>query len=330
MPKVIRFHEIGGPENLKIEEVPSREPGPGEVKLRVEAVGLNRAESLYYRGQYLEKPELPSRLGYEAAGVVESAGPGVDKSWIGKHVATIPGFSQNKYGVLAEEAIVPASVLGEYPQKLSIIEAAAIWMQYVTAWGALVHFGKLTKSDYVVIPAASSSVGLAAIQIVKDAGAIPIATTRTSQKRNELSSLGADYIIVTEEEDLVVRVKEITAGKGARLIFDPVAGPFVEKLAQAAAEQGIIFEYGALSLAPTPFPFFLALRKGLTIRGYTLHEISADPQALAAAKKYIYDRLADGRFRPKVAKTFPFAKSVEAYKYLESNAQIGKIVITIR
>lgn len=330
MPKVIRFHEIGGPENLKIEEVPSREPGPGEVKLRVEAVGLNRAESLYYRGQYLEKPELPSRLGYEAAGVVESVGPGVDKSWIGKHVATIPGFSQNKYGVLAEEGIVPASALAEYPQKLSVIEAAAIWMQYVTAWGALVHFGKLTKSDYVVIPAASSSVGLAAIQIVKDAGAIPIATTRTSQKRNELSSLGADYIIVTEEEDLVVRVKEITAGKGARLIFDPVAGPFVEKLAQAAAEQGIIFEYGALSLAPTPFPFFLALRKGLTVRGYTLHEISADPQALAAAKKYIYDRLADGRFRPKVAKTFPFAKSVEAYKYLESNAQIGKIVITIR
>ena len=123
MPKAIRFHQIGGPENLRFEDVPSREPGPGEVKLRVEAVGLNRAESLFFRGQYLEKPELPSRLGYEAAGVVEAVGPDVDKSWIGKRVATIPGFSQNKYGVLGEEAIVPASALGEYPQKLSAIEA---------------------------------------------------------------------------------------------------------------------------------------------------------------------------------------------------------------
>jgi NADPH:quinone reductase-like Zn-dependent oxidoreductase len=169
---------------------------------------------------------------------------------------------------------------------------------------------------------------LAAIQIVKDEGAIAIATTRTSKKRDDLLSLGADHVIATEEEDLPARVKKITVGKGARLIFDPVAGPFVEKLAHAAAYQGIIFEYGALSLEPTPFPFFTALRNGLTFRGYTLHEVSHDPQALATARKYIYDRLADGRFRPKIARTFPFAQTVEAYKYLESNAQIGKVVIT--
>lgn len=329
MPKVVRFYQLGGPENLKFEEVPSREPGPGEARLRVEAVGLNRAESLFYRGLYLEKPELPARLGYEAAGVVEAVGPDVDKSWIGKRVATIPGFSQNKYGVLGEEAIVPVWALGEFPPKLSVVEAAAIWMQYVTAWGALVHFGKVAKGDYVVITAASSSVGLAAIQIVKDAGAVAIATTRTSKKRDEIRSLGADHVIATEEEDLVARVKEITAKKGARLIFDPVAGPFVEKLAKAAAYQGIIFEYGALSLEPTPFPFFLALDKGLTFRGYTLREINADPQALAAAKKYVYDRLADGRFHPKIAKVFPFTQTVDAYRYLESNQQVGKIVITL-
>ncbi|HEX5236271.1 MAG TPA: zinc-dependent alcohol dehydrogenase family protein [Silvibacterium sp.] len=329
MPKVIRFHQIGGPENLKFEEEPARQPGPGEVKLGVEAVGLNRAESLYFRGQYMEKPELPSRLGYEAAGVVEAVGPDVDKSWIGKRVATVPGYSQNRYGVLAGEAIVPASVLGEYPNNLSSIEAAAVWMQYVTAWGALVHFGHVAKGDYVIIPAASSSVGLAAIQIANDAGATSIAATRTSKKRDELLSLGAAHVIATEEEDLVVRVNQITAGKGARLIFDPVAGPFVEKLAQAAAHQAIMFEYGALSLASTPFPFFHALRKGLTMRGYTLHEITRDPKAMTEAKSYIYNRLADGRFRPKIDKTFPFAQSIEAYKYLESNAQIGKIVITV-
>jgi NADPH:quinone reductase-like Zn-dependent oxidoreductase len=329
MPKAIRFHQIGGPENLKFEEVSARQPGKDEVKLRVQAVGLNRAESLYYRGQYMEKPELPSRLGYEAAGVIEAVGPEVDKRWIGKRIATIPGYSQNKYGVLAEEAIVPASALGEYPKNFSPAQGAAIWMQYTTAWGALVHFGKLAKGDYVIIPAASSSVGLAAIQIVKDAGAISIATTRTSKKRNELSSLGADHVIAAEEEDLVARVNDITAGKGARLIFDPVAGPFVEKLAKATAYQGLIIEYGALSLESTPFPLFTAIRKGLAIRAYTLLEITADPKALAVAKKYTYDRLADGRFVPKIAKTFSFAQTVEAYRYLESNAQIGKVVVTV-
>jgi NADPH:quinone reductase-like Zn-dependent oxidoreductase len=277
----------------------------------------------------MEKPELPSRLGYEAAGIVEAVGPDVDKNWIGKRVATIPGYSQNKYGVLAEEAIVPASALGEVPETLSAVEAAAVWMQYVTAWGALVHFGEVARGDFVIITASSSSVGLAAIQIVKDAGAIAIATTRTSKKRDDLRSFGADHVIATEEEDLPARVDEITGGKGARLIFDPVAGPFVEKLAQAAAYHGIVFEYGALSLESTPFPFFHALRKGLTFRGYTLHEVSHDPQALAAAKSYIYDRLADERFRPKIARTFPFSQTVEAYRYLESNAQIGKIVITL-
>jgi NADPH:quinone reductase-like Zn-dependent oxidoreductase len=328
MPKAIRFHQIGGPENLKFEDIPSREPGKREAKLRVQAVGLNRAESLYYRGLYMEKPELPSRLGYEAAGVIEAVGPDVDKNWIGKHVATIPGYSQNKYGVLTEEAMVPASSLAENPKGFSPVEAAAVWMQYVTAWGALVPFGKLAKGDFVIIPAASSSVGLAAIQIVKDAGAVAIATTRTSKKREELRCLGADHVIATEEEDLVARVQEITGSKGARLIFDPVAGPFVEKLAKAAAYQGTIIEYGGLSLESTPFPFFTAIRKGLSMRAYTLLEITSDPDALATAKNYIYDRLLDKRFVPKIAKTFPFAQTVEAYKYLESNAQIGKIVIT--
>jgi NADPH:quinone reductase-like Zn-dependent oxidoreductase len=131
MPKVVRFHSIGGPENLRVEEVPSRPPGEGEVKLRVQAVGLNRAEALFVRGVYGGTPELPSRIGYEAAGVVEEVGPGVDASWVGKKVATIPGFPMSKNGVLGEEAIVPASSLGEYPAKLSPLEAAAIWMQYM-------------------------------------------------------------------------------------------------------------------------------------------------------------------------------------------------------
>ena len=156
--------------------------------------------------------------------------------------------------MLGEEAIVHASELAEYPARLSSTEAAAIWMQYLTAYGALIAFGRITSGDFVVITAASSSVGLAAIQIVNVEGAIAIATTRTSKKRAELLSLGADHVIATGEEDLTQRVNEITGGKGARLIFDPIGGPFIEQLVAAAAQGGTIFEYGWLSLQPTPFP----------------------------------------------------------------------------
>lgn len=329
MPKIVRFHAFGGPENLKFEEIPEQKPGKGEVKLRVEASGLNRAESMYYHGNYMEKPQLPSRLGYEVAGVVEAVGEGVDTKWIGKRAATVPGFSQNRYGTLGEEAIVPADALGEYPTNLNPVRAAAIWMQYLTAYGALVHFGGVKAGDFVSIPAASSSVGLAAIQITRDAGATAIAVTRTAAKKNELLSLGAHHVIVSQDENYVDRIREITAGKGVRLTFDPVGGPFVQQLAAAAAPGGIVFEYGVLSTEPTPFPLAEALTGGISLRGYTILEITRDPQAAATAKKYIFDRLNDGRFVPKVAKTFPFAQTVEAYKYLESNQQVGKVVITV-
>ena len=329
MPTIVRFHENGGPENLKLEELPTQEPGKGEVRLRVKALGLNRAESMFYRGQYLEQATFPSRLGYEAAGVVEAVGEGVDAKWVGKPAATIPNFLMTQYGTLGEEAVVPVGALAEYPANLTAEQAAAIWMQYLTAYGALVHYGQVKAGDFVSIPAASSSVGLAAIQIVRDAGATAIAVTRTSAKGAELLELGAQHVIVSEEEDYVARVKEITGGRGVRLTFDPVAGPFVEKLADAAAPGGIIFQYGALSLAPTPFPLFVALTKGLSMQGYTLREITQDAHQREVAVKYVFDRLADGRFVPKIAKTFSFKDTVAAYKYLESNQQVGKVVITV-
>jgi len=329
MPKIVRFHQIGGPEILRFEEVESRQPGRDEVRLRVRASGLNRAESMYYHGIYLEQPQLPSRLGYEVAGVVEAVGEGVDPKWVGKNVATVPGFSQYRYGTLGEEAVVPVDVLGEYPKNLTVVQAAAIWMQYLTAYGALVHVGGVKAGDFVSIPAASSSVGLAAIQIVRDHGATAIAVTRTAAKRAELLALGAHAVIVSEAEDYASRVHEITGGKGARLTFDPVGGPFIEKLAAAASPGGIVFQYGLLSGQPTPFPFGLAIGKGLSIRGYMLMEITSIPAVAATAKKYVFDRLADGRFVPKIARTFAFAQTVEAYRYLESNQQVGKVVITV-
>ena len=329
MATIVRFHELGGPEVLKFEEVPLQEPDKGEVRLRVQAAGLNRAEALYYRGQYLEQPKLPSRIGYEVAGIVEAVGEGLDSSWIGKKVATIPAYVMNQYGTLGEQAVVPAFALTEYPANLTPEQAAAAWMQYLTAYGALVFYGKVGAGDFVSIPAASSSVGLAAIQIVLDAGATAIAVTRTSAKKDELIALGAHHVIASGDEDYAARIKEITGGKGTRLIFDPVAGPYVETLAAGAGQEGVLFIYGGLSMQPTPFPLMQSFRTGLSVRAYSAREITTKPERLATAKKYVFDRLADGRFVPKIAKTFTYKDTVEAYRYLESNQQVGKVVIRV-
>ncbi len=328
MPRIVRFYETGDAGVLRIEDQPLSEPGKGEVRIKVEAIGLNRAEVMFRQGMYLEAPAFPSRLGYEAAGTVDALGPATSGFEIGDRVSTIPAFSIGKYGVYGESAIVPLHAVARYPDSLSSVEGASIWMQYMTAFGALIEFGQIDKEDAVLITAASSSVGLAAIQITKSVGALAVATTRGEDKKQALLDAGADHVIVTDKEDMAARMKEITAGKGADIVFDPVAGPFLEQLAQAAGTGARIFEYGALSPSPTPFPLFDALAKGLTIRGYTLFEIAADPEKLSRGKQFITDGLASGALKPVIARTFVLDEIVEAHRFMESNQQIGKIVVT--
>ncbi len=329
MSKVVRFHETGAADVLKIEDIPMAEPGTGEVRLKVEAIGLNRAEVMFRSGQYLETPIFPSRLGYEASGVVDAVGPDIHDIRIGDRVSTIPSFSIGQYGVYGETAIVPAFAIAQYPENLSCIEGAAIWMQYLTAYGALIEYGNVKKNDAVLVTAASSSVGLAAIQITKAAGATAIVTSRGSDKKAFLMEAGADHVIVTDEEDLVSRVHTLTSGKGCRVTFDPIAGPILDKLAEAAAQEGVIFEYGALSPQTTPFPLFPALAKGLTLRGYTLFEIVKNPDRLTRGKRYIVEGLKSGALKPIVDRTFSLDNIVEAHQYMESNQQKGKIVVTV-
>ncbi|RAP36380.1 NADPH:quinone reductase [Legionella quinlivanii] len=328
--QIVRFHETGNADVLKLESVALPEPGQGEVRLRVHAIGLNRAEVMFRVGQYLITPQFPSKIGYEASGVIEAVGPGVDPQMIGKKFSTVPCFDMGKYGVYGEVAILPAYALAAYPEKLSFTEATSIWMQYMTAYGALVHYGNVSKGDFVLITAASSSVGIAAIETVRAQGGISIATTRTQAKKAELLELGADHVIVTNEEDLAARVKEITGGKGARVIFDPIAGKGIEALAEAASDKGIIFVYGALANEPMPFPLFTALNKGLSIRGYTLFELSTNPELRKKAEHYIFDHLQSGTFKPRIARSFTLEQIKDAHRYMESNEQIGKIVISVQ
>jgi len=329
MPRIVRFHETGEADVLKLEETPLVEPGAGEVRLKVEAIGLNRAEVLFRQGLYLEAPELPSRIGYEAAGVVDAVGADVHDIKVGDRVSTIPSFSMRQYGVYGESAVVPAFAAAPYPDTLSAEAAAAIWMPYMTAYGALIALGKLQPEQTVLITAASSSVGLAAIQIVKSVGAMAVATTRGADKKDFLLEAGADHVIVTDEEDMAEQMKTIGTGKGANLVFDPVAGPFLEKLARAAAPGATIFEYGLLSGQPTPFPLIDALGKGLSVRGYVLFEIVQKSDLLAAGKQFVTAGLTSGALKPVIDRTFKLEEIANAHRYMESNQQKGKIVVTV-
>jgi len=329
MARVIRFHELGGPEVLRIDDIEVRPPGRGEVQIRVKALGLNRAETLLRKGVYIETATLPSSLGLEAAGVVERVGVGVKDIKVGDAVSVIPPISMLRWPTYSELATFPAELVVKHPASLSFEAAAAVWMQYLTAYGALIEIAKTTKNDKVVITAGSSSVGIAALQIAKIVGAIPIAVTRTSRKKSALLNLGAAHVIATAEEDLEARLEEIAGSDGVRVVLDSVGGPIFNPLTAAMSRGGILLEYGGLSPEPTPFPLFTVLGKCLTLRGYLVHEITGDQARLEAAKKFILDGLASGVLMPVIAKTFPFEQIVEAHRFLESNDQIGKVVVTI-
>jgi len=330
MARIVRFHRTGGPDVLRIEEEPSSPPGEGEVRIAVKAIGLNRAESLFRQGIYLEAPDFPSRLGYEAAGTVEAVGAGVTGLKVGDRVNTLPAFSMGRYGVYGDSVVVPSSAVSSFPGNLSFEEGASVWVAYLTAYGALIEHGGLRKGQHVLITAASSSVVHSTIQLVRAAGGVSIATTRKPEKAEMLRRGGADHVIVTEKEDLAARVMEITGGRGADLIFDAVAGPSIEALTAAAAREATIFVYGLLSMQPTPFPLIAALQKGLSIRGYTLFEIVSVPDRMERAEKYIFDGLKSGALWPVIDRIFrPLESIVEAHRYLESNQQNGKIVVTV-
>lgn len=330
MPKIVRFEELGGPEVLKFFDEPLVEPKVGEVRLKVQALGLNRADAMYRSGPYLEVPQFPSRLGYDAAGIVDAVGPGVSTVKVGDRMSTIPAFGYNAHGVYGESAVVPAFAVAPYPRSLTPEQGVAIWMPYLTAWAGLIERGRLEQGQVALITAPSSSVGLAAIQIAKAAGATTIAATRKADKRARLEAAGADHVIVTETEDLSQRVMDLTGGKGANVIFDPVAGPLVDTLAQAAAAGGKLIIYGVLDPRPTPYPLFPALMKGLAIHAFAVFEYTARPETLDRAKRYILAGLESGAFKPTLdPKVFTLDQIVDAHRYLEGNEQFGKIVVKV-
>ncbi|GAA2667104.1 zinc-dependent alcohol dehydrogenase family protein [Streptomyces lunalinharesii] len=330
MARTVRFHELGGPEVLRLEDVEIGDPGPDEVALRVEAIGLNRAEVLFRSGTYIEQvKQFPARLGTEAAGVVEAVGSRVTGLEVGQAVSVVPAFSMNDYGVYGERALVPAAAVVRRPDGLDAVAGAAVWMPYLTAYGALVEVGGMRAGDTVVVTAASSSVGLAAIQLALRVGAVPIATTRTAVKKDALLAAGAADVVVTDEEDVVARVLGLTGGRGAAFVFDAIAGPGVLDLAKVVAPGGTLFEYGALSGEVTPYPAFELGMPALNMRTYTLFETTRDPERLRRGEAFVASGLRTGAFEPVVDRVFTLDEIREAHRYMEAGAQVGKIVVTV-
>ena len=284
---------------------------------------------MYRTGQYVIEPRFPAILGYEAAGLVEALGPDVAGFNVGNAVSVVPAFSFADYGMYGELVNVPVHALVKHPENLSFVEAAASWMMFITAYGALIDIGNLQAGETVLIRAASSSVGLAAIQIANMVGAVPVALTRTNQKRQALLEAGAAHVIATEEQDLIDEVMSITDGKGARMAFDPVGGAYAGKIFKVLGMQGIFFQYGALDAEDIPVPVMDVLGKHLTLRGYELFEITGNPEKLEQAKAFVNAGLASGKLRPVIDHTFAFEDIAKAHRHMEANAQVGKIVVTV-
>jgi NADPH:quinone reductase-like Zn-dependent oxidoreductase len=329
MSRSVRIHEFGDAGVLRIEDVEVGAPAAGEVRLRIRAVGLNRTEITLRSGRSPAKPTLPTGLGFEAAGVIEAIGPDVTGFSVGHRVALVPAYGAAQYALYGEVAIAPARSLVAIPDQVSFVEAAATWAAYGTAWGGLVAVGALKAGHTVVIPAASSSVGLAAIQIAQRLGAQPVALTRTSAKADDLRRLGASAVVATTEQDVVAEVQHLTDGKGAALVFDPVGGPEFATLARVTAAGGTLVLYGALDARPTVVPPFEIFARDLRVRGLALTGLTRDDAQLTALKQFVSAGLADGAFHPTIARTFPFEQIADAHRFIEAGEQVGKVVVTL-
>jgi NADPH:quinone reductase-like Zn-dependent oxidoreductase len=329
MSCMIKFAQAGGPEVLEFTEMDVPAPGPHEVRIKVKAIGINRADSMWRNDKYVESPIFPAGLGYDAAGIVDAVGKDVADFAAGDTVSTIPAFSLNKYSTYGEVILAPDHAVVKHPESLSFIEAASVWMMFLTAYGALVFDAQVKAGDFVIIPAASSSVGLAAIQFTNYAGATPIALTRTPEKKQRLHEAGASHVIVTQEQDMLAETMRITNGNGARVVFDPVGGPDFPKLIAALTFQGIAYIYGALSEDDTKIPVLEVIRKMPSVKGYSVRLVTGDTERRKAAVEYITKGLAIGALKPIIDRTFKFDEMVDAHRYLENSGQFGKIVVTV-
>lgn len=328
MTKAVRFHQFGGPEVLHIGVLPTPIPGSGEVRLKMHVVGLNRGDSILYRGMSENRANLPSRLGREGSGTVEAIAPDIDPSWLGRKVAIVPTSSWGHYGTLGERVVAPLDALVECPFGFSDSECSAIWLHFLTAYAGLIDTAHVRRGDWVLVASATSSLGIAAIQVAKTEGATTIAIAGDSRWTHELEAIGADYVLAADQEDIAHDIQKITRGQGLRVVFSSMNEPLLPKALAVLQSGGILLESEDLSevgVASTATP---TLSPEITVWHCDAAQVSNESEKLAAATTYIRDRLKFGFIQVEIARKFTFPDVVEAYRYLESNEAFGKVVVT--
>jgi NADPH:quinone reductase-like Zn-dependent oxidoreductase len=326
MPRVVVFDEFGGPEVMHVVEDPFVEPAAGEVRVRIEAFAVNPLDQMMRSGTSPAIVSLPhARLGVEGTGVIDALGPGVTGLEAGDPVilTAIPDASVR--GSYAEYTTVPASRVIARPAGLGITEAAAIWVAYSTAYGALVEKARMRPGDHVLISAASGGVGRAAMQVANQVGAVPIAITRDSAKKHDLLAAGAAAVIATDHEDVAEAVRHHTGGAGADIVLDLVMGPGQEDLLKAGRPGGSLVAAGFLDPRPTLFP-----RSALTIFSYRGFDYILDDVVVKRMAAFMNAGVRLGALRPATGKVFALDDVVEAHRHLEKGLHAGKkIVVTV-
>nr|WSS70461.1 zinc-dependent alcohol dehydrogenase family protein [Streptomyces sp. NBC_01175] len=326
MPRVVVFDRTGAPDVLHLVDEPLDEPGNGEVRIRIEAAGVNRLDQMMRAGHYPGPVRLPhARLGWEGTGTVDAVGPGVEGIAAGDAViiTAVPAMDLN--GTYAEYTTVPAASVVPRPAGLDATAAAALWVAYSTAYGALVEKAATRPGDHVLITAASSAVGLAAIHVARQLGAVPLAVTRSGAKKDALLAAGAEAVIATDRDDVSEAAHRHTGGAGADIILDTVMGPGLADLSKAAKPGGTLVTAGWLDPRPASFP----MNWPLTIIGYASFEHTLDPTVVRRIAAFLEAGLRTGALRPTVDRVFGLDDIVAAHAYLEEGRQVGKIVVTV-
>jgi NADPH2:quinone reductase len=319
--KAILFETLGGPEVLKLGEVPKPEVKPGWVLIKNHAIGINFADNFFRQGMYLIKPKLPDIPGLEAAGVIEAVGPGVEHLKPGTRVAAI---STKTY---AEYCLASASQVMPLPDFVSFTEGAAFPIQVLTAYHMLHTAHQTTPGQTVLVHSAAGGVGIVAVQIAKAAGARVIGTVSSESKREVVKEYGADAVINYATQDFAEEARKLTNGQGVDLILDAVGKPTLEQGLQCLAPFGHLILYGRAGGPPDPLNLLTLFQKSLKVSGFVLYTVSAMPDIHRAGIEKSFQLMREGKLKLLIGKSFPLAEAAEAHRYMESRQSVGKLVL---
>lgn len=332
--KIVRLHETGGPEVLKLETASLREPQAGEVAIKVLGIGMTQGDAMYRLGTYLEKPEFPSGLGTEVCGEVIAVGEGVTRWKVGDRASSLSSMSINRYPIYGEYALLPEFSLIKTPTGFSDVEGSGFSLAFVPMYFALIKEAQVKAGEWVLLNAAAATTSMAACQIAKLAGADVIGVVRNPAKAEQLKELGFDHVLVWGD-DIVEQVMAIT-GKGVDVVLDPVMGDVCEKLSEMCGWRARILHYGALSgSALATHSIYQMAPKYLTIKGFTIYGYSGSQamnlprnnEAMVEAEAFLERGVAAGNIKPLIANTYSLDQIVEAHQALQGGDHIGKLVV---